>query len=65
MEERLSEPTEEDLDTIYRKVVNDKSKCHGSNQWTEWQNARYPKNNNGNDYETLHDHQILFRYANS
>ena len=51
----------EDLDSLYTQSVEDKSKCQGSNQWTGWNSARDPTENYGDDYETLHDHQFLFR----
>ena len=50
----------EDLDSLYTEIVEDKSKCQGSNQWTDWNSVRDPKENYGDDYETLHDHQLLF-----
>ena len=50
----------EDLELIYTQVVNDTSKCQGSSLWSGWNSATDPTENNGDDYETLHDHQILF-----
>ena len=38
----------------------DTSKCQGSNQWTSWNSVGNPNENNGDDYETLYDHKILF-----
>ena len=63
--EKISKPSEEQLESIYTETSNDISKCQGSNHWTEWQNARNPQQNDGDDYETLHDHKILFGYVNS
>ena len=56
--ENIEKP--EDLDSLYTEIVEDKSKCQGSNQWTDWNSVRDPKENYGDDYETLHDHQLLF-----
>ena len=49
-----------DLESIYTQAVNDTSKCQGSSLWSGWNSAVDPIENNGDDYETLHDHQILF-----
>ena len=53
--ERIEKP--EDLDSLYTEIVEDKSKCQGLNQWTDWNSTTDPEENDGDDYETLHDHQ--------
>ena len=58
--ENMTKPTNEDFVSLYTEVVEDTSKCQSSNQWTDWNSARDPKENYGDDYETLHDHQFLF-----
>ena len=62
METQFTGPTEKELESIYTKVVPDNSKCQGSNQWTDWESATNPADpiQNGDDYETLHDHQYEF-----
>ena len=65
METQFTEPTEKELESIYTKVVPDNSKCQGSHQWTDWKSATNPADpiQNGDDYETLHDHQYEFGYS--
>ena len=58
--ENMTQPDPEELESLYTEVVEDNSKCQGSNQWTGWNSARDPTVNFGDDYETLHDHQFLF-----
>ena len=58
--ENMTQPDPEELELLYTEVVEDNSKCQGSNQWTGWNSARDPTENLGDDYETLHDHQFLF-----
>ena len=60
MENIYTEPNDQDLDEIYKNDVIDTSKCQGSNQWTSWNSVGNPNENNGDDYETLYDHKILF-----
>ena len=55
------QPNETELESVYTTVVEDTSKCYGSNQWTVWNSIADPAMNNGNDFELLQDHQNLFK----
>lgn len=61
IEKQYKLPNDTALEKIYTTNVTDESKCYGLNQWTTWNNARNPSKENGNDYETLHDHKIKFK----
>ena len=65
IEKLLTKPTETELESIYTKYVPDKSKCQGSNEWTDWGSATDPTDptQDGDDYETLHDHQKKFGFV--
>ena len=58
-------PTEAELDLIYATENTNDLKCRGSNEWTSWNSLDDPENNilsqHGDDFETLHVHQIMFK----
>ena len=57
----MTRPNKTELEQIYKNKDIDATKCYDSNQWTEWNSADNPSLNDGNDFETLHDHIIMFR----
>ena len=57
LETIFTPPNDTTLEEIYTKEIVDNTKCSDSNQWTSWKSVTNPSNNNGNDYETLRDHQ--------
>ena len=65
IETLLTKPNETELESIYTKYVSDESKCQGPNEWTDWGSATDPTDptQDGDDYETLHDHQNKFGYV--
>lgn len=63
IESNYAEPNETELQDIYTNVACDYSKCHGWNQWTEWNSVVDASENDGDDYEMLLDHIFLFKYG--
>ena len=59
IEAKYTRPNETELQEIYTKIDEDKSKCQNLNQWTTWNSVSDPAENNGSDYETIHNH-ILY-----
>ena len=60
METTFKQPNETELEEIYTNVVLDDSKCYDSNNWTDWNSVNDPLMNDGDEFETLNDHKIMF-----
>ena len=56
LENDVKQPNMTSLHQIYSNRAENPSKCNDSNLWTSWHSVQNPLNNNGDDYETLHDH---------
>ena len=61
LETIFTRPNDTKLEEIYTNEIEDKTKCSYMNQWTSWKSVTNPSSNNGNDYETLHDHRKNFK----
>ena len=60
METIFKQPNKTKLEEIYKEVVLDESKCYDLNQWTDWNSVNDPMINDGDDFETLHDHKVIY-----
>ena len=58
IETKFTRPNEKELEEIYTKIEIDESKCFKSNQWSTWNSVSDPTENNGCDYETIHNHKL-------
>ena len=61
IENILKAPNEKELEEIYTKSAEDDTKCSDLYQWMPWNSVSNPTRYDGNDYETLQDHQIHFK----
>ena len=60
METTFQKPNQIELEEIYKTVALNDTKCYGLNQWTDWNSMNNPIMNDGDDFETLRDHKIMF-----
>ena len=57
MEQIYSQPTNAELTSILKTSDDDTTQCFGENEWTNWNSAM---DADDDDFETLHDHILLF-----